>query len=46
VATDPDVDAFISALSSLGPPLQRVHPRGTASVEVLPDELEDTDPAV
>jgi hypothetical protein len=46
VARDRDVDAFVSALLSLGPPLQRVHPRGAGRVEELPDELEDTDPAL
>lgn len=46
LAPDPDVDAFVSALLSLGPPLQRVHPRGVGPVEELPDELEDADPAL
>jgi uncharacterized membrane protein len=37
----PDVEEFILALQRLGPPLQRVHPRGTTPVEELPDELPD-----
>lgn len=36
---DASLDAFVSALASLGPPLAKAHPRAADDVNELPDEV-------